>query len=163
MNKYVVTGNTSDECRDTCYMIYVMYWKFLINRGAIVKVFYPQVERLKDVVGCGGGGTIEDRNEIGFETDFDLDIVCGYHRVTRISPFDIQGRRQTTFPLLSKWNEVPIKYPIEKSIMSLVLQPYTKMVWDLGGEKKLDILGDDVTKVLQGAIPWPETETETEK
>lgn len=142
-------------------MIYAMYWQFLTNRGAIVKIFDPRQEAMRGSAGCGGGGMIVcDKNEICFVTDFDLDIACGYHRVVRISPFDLEGRRHTSFPLLSKW---PIQeYPIEKTIMNLVLQPYVRMVWNFGGEKELDIRGDDVTKVLQGAIPWPETEQEKE-
>lgn len=146
MNNYsIVAGNQTQEAYDAMWLIHGMYYKFLTSQG-----YAMQPQRPNRVM--AGGGMMPRMDQIDFETDADLDKVCGYYRVCRTSPYDAQGRRHTVFPCLIK-EGVDKRTMDLKAVVSIVLNPYQRIA--VPDKKELDILGDDVTKVLRGELmPW---------
>ena len=120
------TGNGGLEARDWSLILASMYlrWAMVNNLEASIQSFDGG---FKVNIACGG----------------DLSSECGVHRFVRISPFDIEHCRHTTFALVSNGNQADWG----NQIRSYVLHPY-KMVKD----HRTNYETDDIEGVLNGGL-----------
>jgi protein subunit release factor B len=98
------------------------------------------------VMYVGFGGEISDKATYGIRVAVPDDeglsfrYECGWHRLVRISPFDEQHRRHTSFVLV-EINGITS----DELVCSYIFDPYTKAINHLTGKQT-----DDVQNVLAG-------------
>ncbi len=131
-------GAGGEESLDFSDMLMKMYRKWAERHSLNFKAQYRENSLL---------------NEIEIETDKDLSMEAGIHRMVRLSPFDAQNRRHTSFVLVTvevDGVKIPFNEPktlFSNQIRSYVLHPYT-MAKDYRSQMELE----DVDNVLRGGI-----------
>lgn len=100
----ILSGAGGDDAEDFSAMLFHMYRKFVESRGWNATVLDENVSSAGyrsvsfEVIGKGAYGTLANES--------------GVHRLVRISPFNAQGKRQTSFSLV----EVVPKLPALESV-----------------------------------------------
>ncbi len=135
INIELTPGAGMQESLDFKNKLVKMYTNFLHKNKVIYKLFEPEYNKRITI--------------IKVDKDIIFKVLCnetGIHRLVRISPFDIENRRHTSFVSVHVYN-VDNKLEFKDNpVRSYILDPY-KAVSKMG-----EMLTDKVDEVLNGQL-----------
>ena len=101
----ILSGAGGDDAEDFSVMLYTMYTRFIDKKGWQRNILNQNVSSAGyrsisfEVIGKNAYGTLKNES--------------GVHRLVRISPFNAQGKRQTSFSLVEVVPELPDASAVE--------------------------------------------------
>lgn len=135
INIELFPGAGGQESTDFKNILIKMYSNFLKHKNIKFHIFEPEYNKRITIIEC------EDSNVFKL-----LYNESGIHRLVRISPFDEQKRRYSSFVSVQVYNTENKLEEKDNPVRSYILDPY-KAVTALGSE-----LTDKVEDVLNGKL-----------